>query len=154
MAVIPQEATLFKGTVRENVDPLGQYTDGSIWTALHRCHLAGVVRDLDASQNLSAGQAQLLCLVRAVLHNAKILCVDEATANVDEETDKLIQQTLRSNFRQSTVIIIAHRVRTILDCDRVLVMGSGTVLEFDSPDKLLQDRHSHFYQLLHQDYDS
>ncbi|XP_054264450.1 ATP-binding cassette sub-family C member 10 isoform X2 [Macrosteles quadrilineatus] len=154
MSVIPQEPTLFPGTVRDNIDPLRQYSDSNIWSAIQRCHLVGVIRDLDTTVELSTGQAQLLCLCRAVLHNAKILCVDEATANVDEETDKLITQTLRSNFRQSTVITIAHRVRTIIDSDRVLVMGEGTVLEFDTPEQLFQDRTSHLYQLLHQDYDS
>lgn len=72
MAVIPQETALFTGTVRDNVDPLGQYSDGSIWTAIHSCHLGSVVRDLDTTLTFSTGQAQLLCLVRAVLHNAKV----------------------------------------------------------------------------------
>uniref|UniRef100_A0A1B6CRI6 ABC-type xenobiotic transporter n=1 Tax=Clastoptera arizonana TaxID=38151 RepID=A0A1B6CRI6_9HEMI len=157
MSIIPQEAFIFTATIRENVDPLKQYRENEIWTALQRCHLKTVVRNsggLDTSEmTLSAGQAQLLCLARAVLRNAKILCIDEATANVDDATDKLIQETIRNCFRQSTVITIAHRVRTIMDSDRVLVMADGEVLEFDSPQILMQDRESHFYKLVHQDYD-
>jgi ATP-binding cassette subfamily C (CFTR/MRP) protein 10 len=98
--------------------------------------------------NFSVGQKQLICLARAILHNAKVLCIDEATANVDRETDRQIQQTLRSAFRKSTVITIAHRVQTILDCDRVLVMQDGQVAEFDQPDNLLAEPHSLFSQLL------
>lgn len=78
----------------------------------------------------------------------QILCIDEATANVDHETDRLIQLTLRAAFRQSTVLTIAHRVETILDSDRVLVMGDGRILEFDTPDSLLADTNSHFYQMV------
>ncbi|CAG2062584.1 unnamed protein product, partial [Timema podura] len=77
----------------------------------------------------------------------QILCIDEATANVDQETDGYIQQTLRSSFRQSTVITIAHRVRTIMDSDRVMVMANGRVIEFDTPEVLLQDKSSQFYQV-------
>lgn len=156
MAIIPQEAFLFTGTLRENLDPLDQYRDSEIWTALQRCSLINVVRNaggLDSKVNLSAGQAQLLCLARAVLHNAKILCIDEATANVDEETDKQIQETIRNSFKQSTVLTIAHRVRTIMDSDRVIVMGEGKVLEFDTPEALLSDKESHFYRLVHQDFE-
>lgn len=87
-----------------------------------------------------------------ILIYLQILCIDEATANVDETTDKLIQETIRNCFRQSTVITIAHRVRTIMDSDRVLVMGDGEVLEFDTPQVLLQDRESFFYKVVHQDY--
>nr|CAD7591948.1 unnamed protein product [Timema genevievae] len=126
LAIIPQDPFLFSGTVRENLDPLEEHQDPQLWDALQRCHLVAAVRKLGGLQapvgpggsHLSVGQRQLICLVRAVLHNAKILCIDEATANVDQETDGYIQQTLRSSFRQSTVITIAHRVRTIMDSDR------------------------------------
>jgi ATP-binding cassette subfamily C (CFTR/MRP) protein 10 len=159
IAIIPQEPFLFCGTVRQNIDPLGQYCDSELVAALRRCHLAAAINRLGGVEsqvghgglNLSVGQRQLLCLVRAVLHNAKILCIDEATANVDTETDRHIQRTLRTSFQKSTVITIAHRIRTVMDSDRVLVMGNGEILEFDCPDTLLKNKESHFYKLAHQE---
>lgn len=159
IAIIPQEPFLFCGTVRQNVDPLDQYCDSELVGALRRCHLAAAIDRLGGLEsqvghgglNLSVGQRQLLCLVRAVLHNAKILCIDEATANVDAETDRHIQRTLRTSFQKSTVITIAHRIRTVMDSDRILVMGDGEILEFDCPEKLLKNKESHFYNLAHQE---
>ncbi|XP_044256061.1 ATP-binding cassette sub-family C member 10 [Tribolium madens] len=156
---IPQEPFLFSGTLKENLDPLGEFRDNEIWDALKKVNLTETIRRLGGLKNIvvgggvnfSVGQKQLICLARAVLHNAKILCIDEATANVDRETDRQIQQTLRSAFRKSTVLTIAHRVQTILDCDRVLVMHDGQVVEFDQPDNLLANPHSLFYQLVNQD---
>ncbi|XP_044748946.1 ATP-binding cassette sub-family C member 10 [Coccinella septempunctata] len=153
---IPQEPFLFSGTLRDNLDPLGEFRDNEIWSALGKVNLVDTIKTLgglendvgSGGMNFSMGQKQLVCLARAVLHNAKILCIDEATANVDHETDRLIQLTLRTAFRQSTVLTIAHRVETILDSDRVLVMGDGRVLEFDTPDSLLADTNSHFYQMV------
>ncbi|XP_045480272.1 ATP-binding cassette sub-family C member 10 [Harmonia axyridis] len=153
---IPQEPFLFSGTLRDNLDPLGEFRDNEIWSALAKVNLVDTIKTLGGLENdvgcggmnFSVGQKQLVCLARAVLHNAKILCIDEATANVDQETDRLIQLTLRSAFRHSTVFTIAHRVETILDCDRVLVMGDGKILEFDTPDSLLADTNSHFYQMV------
>lgn len=162
LAIIPQEPFLFSGTVRDNIDPLKQYHDHEVYDVLNRCHIVDVVRRMGGlnaqvgsrGSCFSAGQKQLLCLTRAILHNAKVLCIDEATANVDQETDRLIQKTIRTSFRQSTVITIAHRIETIMDSDRVLVLGGGEVLEFDSPDVLMEDKTSHFYQLAVQNQDS
>nr|XP_012137463.1 PREDICTED: multidrug resistance-associated protein 7 isoform X2 [Megachile rotundata] len=128
--------------------------------ALEKCkvhtlvyRLGGLGATLDESgSNLSAGQRQLFCLVRAVLHNAKIVCIDEATANVDQETDKFIQTTIKSSFQSATVLTIAHRIRTIMHCDRILVMGDGEVLEFDEPNLLIQNTDSYFYQLACQEF--
>ncbi|KAK3914649.1 Multidrug resistance-associated protein 7 [Frankliniella fusca] len=155
LAVIPQDPFLFAGTVRDNIDPLKQYDDHEVYDVLNRCHIVDVVRRMGGlnahvgpgGSSFSAGQKQLLCLTRAILQNAKVLCIDEATANVDHETDRLIQKTIRASFRQSTVITIAHRIETIMDSDRVLVLGEGEVLEFDSPEILMEDRSSHFYNL-------
>ncbi|KAK9745777.1 ABC transporter [Popillia japonica] len=157
LSCIPQDPFLFSGTIRENLDPLDEYREPEIWSAINNANLIATVRrmgGLDAEvssggANFSAGQKQLLCLARALLHNAKILCIDEATANIDQATDRQIQCTLRSAFRKSTVITIAHRVQTVVDYDRVLVMGDGNVLEFDKPDLLLDDPSSHFYRLVH-----
>lgn len=160
LSIIPQNPFLFSGTIRENIDPLNQYPDSQLYRALEKCKLHTLVGRLgglgatleEGGKNLSAGQRQLFCLVRAVLHNARILCIDEATSNVDHETDKAIQATIKSSFRSATVITIAHRIRTIMHCDRVLVMGDGEVLEFDEPNILLQNTSSQFYDLASQEF--
>uniref|UniRef100_A0A8D9EWB0 ABC-type xenobiotic transporter n=2 Tax=Cacopsylla melanoneura TaxID=428564 RepID=A0A8D9EWB0_9HEMI len=156
--VIPQDPFLFSGTIRQNLDPNDRYRDSEIWTALQRCHLIPVVKKLGGlnaplshdGTNLSNGQKQLMCLVRALLQNAKILFIDEATASVDQDTDWQIQNTIRSCFLHSTVFIIAHRIHSVLSCDRVLVMSDGKVIEFDSPQTLRQDTQSAFYSLVTQ----
>ncbi|XP_072392166.1 ATP-binding cassette sub-family C member 10 [Diabrotica undecimpunctata] len=156
MFCIPQDPFLFSGTLKENLDPLEEFKDDEIWNALGRVNLTDVINSLGglnykidgSGSNFSVGQKQLVCLARAVLHNAKILCIDEATANVDEETDRLIQNTIRTAFRSSTVITIAHRIQTIFDSDRVLVMHQGEVVEFDKPDVLMADPSSYFYKLV------
>lgn len=159
LSCIPQEPFLYSGTIRDNLDPLGEFRDAELWSALTKVNMAVTVKQLgggllflveSGGMNFSVGQRQLFCLARALLHNAKILCIDEATANVDQATDRQIQQTLRSSFRRCTVITIAHRVQTVLDCDRVLVMGEGEVLEFDTPQLLLDDELSHFYRLVNE----
>ncbi|XP_076174317.1 ATP-binding cassette sub-family C member 10 isoform X2 [Ptiloglossa arizonensis] len=160
LTIIPQNPFLFSGTIRENLDPLNQYSDLQIYKALEKCQIHSLVYRLggfgatldESGSNLSAGQRQLFCLVRAVLHNAKIICIDEATANVDQETDKFIQTTIKSSFQSSTVITVAHRIRTIMHCDRVLVLGEGEILEFDEPNLLIQNVDSHFYHLAIQEF--
>lgn len=156
LSCIPQDPFLFSGTVRENLDPLQEYRDPEIWSALTRVDLAPTIKHFggldyvvaSGGLNFSVGQRQLFCLARALLRNTKILCIDEATANVDQETDRQIQHTLRSAFRKSTVITIAHRVQTVLDYDRVIVMSDGQILEFDKPENLLSDSTTIFYQLV------
>jgi len=157
LAIIPQDAFLFSGGVRNNLDPWKKYTDAELWTVLDRCHLDQAVRELggldadvgERGRHFSAGQRQLMCLARALLTRSKVLCIDEATASVDLETDKVIQQTIRSEFRESTVLTIAHRLDTIMDSDRVLVMDRGTVLECNTPQVLLGNKRSFFYGLVH-----
>lgn len=102
----------------------------------------------EAGRNLSLGQRQLLCLARALLTNAKILCIDEATASVDQKTDQLLQQTICQRFANRTVLTIAHRLNTILNSDRVLVLHAGKVVGLDSPTALCDQGHSVFRQLL------
>ncbi|XP_060078897.1 ATP-binding cassette sub-family C member 10-like [Ylistrum balloti] len=157
LAVIPQDPFLFSGTVRENLDPTSCYSDEELWGVLDRCHLRLPVDRLgglkgevgEKGRHFSVGQKQLMCLARALLTKAKVLCIDEATASVDLETDKLIQETIRQEFVESTVLTIAHRINTIMDSDRVLVMDQGQVSELDSPENLLKNPQSEFYQLVH-----
>ncbi|XP_032930257.1 multidrug resistance-associated protein 1 isoform X2 [Catharus ustulatus] len=156
VTVIPQDPVLFSGSLRMNLDPLNQHTDADIWTALELTQLKNFVADLpeqleykctDQGENLSTGQKQLVCLARALLRKAKILILDEATAAVDLETDVQIQSMLRTQFRDSTVLTIAHRVNTILDCDRILVLENGRIAECDTPEHLIAQK-GLFYSLL------
>uniref|UniRef100_A0A8C4HU33 ATP-binding cassette sub-family C member 10 n=1 Tax=Dicentrarchus labrax TaxID=13489 RepID=A0A8C4HU33_DICLA len=156
LAIIPQDPFLFSGTIRENLDPCGRHPDQQLLEVLDQCHLSPVVNrmgGLDAEvgergKSFSVGQRQLLCLARALLTRAKLLCIDEATASVDQKTDKLLQQTIREKFQDKTVLTIAHRINTIMDCDRVLVMHAGKVVEFDTPAALCQTDHSIFQRLV------
>uniref|UniRef100_A0A096MFK9 ATP-binding cassette sub-family C member 10 n=1 Tax=Poecilia formosa TaxID=48698 RepID=A0A096MFK9_POEFO len=156
LAIIPQDPFLFSGTVRDNLDPCERHEDQQLLDVLDQCHLSAAVSrmgGLDAEVGergkfFSAGQRQLLCLARALLTQAKVLCIDEATASVDQKTDKLLQQTIREKFQDKTVLTIAHRINTIMDCDRVLVMHAGKVVEFDTPAALCQNDTSIFHRLV------
>jgi ATP-binding cassette, subfamily C (CFTR/MRP), member 1 len=157
IGIIPQNPVLFSGTIRSNMDPFGLYTDDEIWNAINRCGMKEAVEQmpglLDApvaeyGENLSQGQRQLLCLGRALLKKCKILLLDEATSSVDYQTDQEIQRTLREDFAGCTVLTIAHRVNTIMDSDKILVMVDGKVGEFASPDELLADKKSNFSSIV------
>ncbi|XP_073264847.1 ABC transporter C family member 12-like isoform X5 [Populus alba] len=146
LSIIPQSPVLFSGTVRFNLDPFSEHNDGDLWEALERAHLKDAIRNnsfgLDAEvfeggENFSVGQRQLLSLARALLRRSKILVLDEATASVDVRTDALIQKTIREEFRSCTMLVIAHRLNTIIDCDRILVLEAGQVLEHGTPEELL-----------------
>lgn len=159
ISVIPQDPMLFKGTLRSNLDPFEDYTDEDVWTCLERICLRDFVRALpsqlqhmvdEGGANLSVGQRQLLCLGRALLRQSRVIALDEATANVDLESDALIQRTIRSEFRDSTVLTIAHRLDSIIDYDRVLVMDAGEAAEYDSPAALLARPESLFARLVAQ----
>ncbi|PRP78236.1 hypothetical protein PROFUN_13846 [Planoprotostelium fungivorum] len=147
LSIIPQDATLFTGTVRSNLDPFSQYEDRDLWRALESVQLKGFVEGLrdkleekitEGGENLSVGTRQLVCLARAILRHSRVLVMDEATAAVDFETDSLIQQTVRSQFKGATVLTIAHRLQTIMDYDKIIVLDKGVVAEFDSPQELLK----------------
>ncbi|XP_053965136.1 probable multidrug resistance-associated protein lethal(2)03659 [Anastrepha ludens] len=146
ISIIPQEPVLFSGTMRYNLDPFDEYSDAKLWEALEEVKLKGVVSDLpsglqskisEGGTNFSVGQRQLVCLARAILRENKILVLDEATANVDPQTDALIQLTIRSKFKNCTVLTIAHRLHTVMDSDKVLVMDAGRAVEFGAPFELL-----------------
>uniref|UniRef100_A0A8C1UG86 Multidrug resistance-associated protein 1 n=1 Tax=Cyprinus carpio TaxID=7962 RepID=A0A8C1UG86_CYPCA len=146
ITIIPQDPVLFSGSLRMNLDPFDGYTDEEVWRALELAHLKNFVSGLpdklnhecsEGGENLSLGQRQLVCLARALLRKTKILVLDEATAAVDLETDNLIQSTIRTQFEDCTVLTIAHRLNTIMDYTRVLVLDKGQMAEFDSPSNLI-----------------
>lgn len=210
LAIIPQDPTLFQGTIRSNLDPFEQYSDKDIFEALRRVHLikpdelSGALKDKgkgtpsraaspntlapttalnsvaaaaivgaakkaasasiaaeenvnvfhdlntpvsEGGSNLSQGQRQLMCLARSLLKSPKVLLLDEATASIDYESDAQIQKTIREEFSQTTILTIAHRLRSIADYDKILVMDAGEAIEYDHPHKLLQDQSTIFYSL-------
>jgi len=157
LALVPQDPVIFSGTIRTNLDPFDDYTDEQLWGTLSKVSMAEVVRQMGAGltasvdeggQNLSVGQRQLLGMARALLRNARILVLDEATSNVDNSTDLLIQKTLREAFADCTVLTIAHRLHTIMNSDRIMVLDSGNIMEFKPPAALLEDRSSYFSRLV------
>ncbi|KAF9114127.1 hypothetical protein BGX27_000106 [Mortierella sp. AM989] len=157
LTIIPQDPFLFGESIRANLDPLNKHTDAEIWAALESASLKSYVQTLpegistnieNGGENMSLGQRQLMSLARAMLtKNTRVLCLDEATAAIDVETDNAIQRALRREFTGCTVLTIAHRINTIMDSDRILVLDKGQVAEYDSPQKLLQNKESIFYSL-------
>ena len=148
MAVIAQDPVLFGGSLRRNLDPFSVQTDLDLWTALEEVQLKAMVEKLpgqleyrvnETGSNFSVGERQLVCLARALVQKSKIIVMDEATANVDFKTDNLIQEVIRHKFKDSTVLTIAHRLNTIMDYDKVLILDGGRMLEFDKPEILIQN---------------
>ncbi|KAK6473650.1 multidrug resistance-associated protein 5-like isoform X1 [Huso huso] len=157
LSIIPQEPVLFIGTVRVNLDPSSQYSDAQIWEALEKTHMKASIAQLperldsevlENGENFSVGERQLLCVARALLRNSKILLLDEATAAIDTETDGLIQETISESFCHCTTLVIAHRLNTVLNCDRIMVLDQGQVVEFDAPSALLSDENSRFHAMV------
>jgi len=158
MSVIPQTPVLFNGcTVRENLDPFHTYDEEAIWDALADVQMVDAVKELpdgistivaEGGLNFSVGQRQLLCLARAILRKNRILVLDEPTANVDGRTDELLQAAVAKSFAGSTIIAIAHRLDTVIEYDKILVLGGGRVLEFGSPKELLQKEDGYFSSMV------
>ncbi|QLQ77932.1 hypothetical protein HG537_0A01790 [Torulaspora globosa] len=176
ITIIPQDPTLFTGTVKSNLDPYCEYSDQQIFEALKRVNLV-TQEELDRSTegesssissenvnkflnlyseisegggNISQGQRQLVCLARSLLRCPKVILLDEATASIDYASDAKIQQTIRKEFSGSTILTIAHRLRSVIDYDKILVMDAGEVKEFDHPYSLLLNKNSIFYSMCEQ----
>ncbi|KAI7862036.1 P-loop containing nucleoside triphosphate hydrolase protein [Spinellus fusiger] len=168
LTIIPQDPTLFSGSIRSNMDPFDQFTDEDIFAALRRVQLlplddatsdseetavnANVFRNLTTSvneggKNFSQGQRQLLCLARALLKRSRIVLMDEATASVDFQTDKAIQKTISTEFAECMILCIAHRLHTVIEYDRILVLDQGTIVEFENPLQLINNTESTFYKM-------
>ena len=160
LSLVPQDPVIFSGTVRSNLDPFNETEgDAEIWNALKLSGLKSTIQELpdkkgldssidEGGGNLSVGQKQLLCMARALIRKSKILILDEATSNVDGETDTLIQNTIRMAFKDCTVLTIAHRLNTIIDSDKILLLDGGEVAEFDSPETLLSNPNSKFAEMV------
>ncbi|GMR50268.1 hypothetical protein PMAYCL1PPCAC_20463, partial [Pristionchus mayeri] len=157
LAIIPQEPVLFSGSLRFNLDPFSEFSDEQLWKTLELCQLKDFVSSspgqlsfliAEGGKNISVGQKQLLCLARVLLRRAKVLILDEATASVDVLTDSLVQSVVREEFREATVIAIAHRLNTVAGYDRIMVLEKGRIVEFDTPSALLSDRNSRYSRML------
>lgn len=153
ISIIPQDPVLFKGTVRYNLDPHQNCNDNDLWESLQKCHMKNRVESLEGQlnscveengENFSVGERQLFCLARALLRKCKILILDEATASIDTETDHLIQKTLQNAFCECTMLVIAHRLNTVIDCNRIIVMDNGKIAEYGKPSVLIKMKHSKF----------
>jgi len=156
LSIIPQDPVLFIGTIRYNLDPFDQHTDEKLWLALEKAYMKDVIAGLpmklethvvENGENFSVGERQLICMARALLQESKILLLDEATAAIDSATDAKIQITIRESFKDCTVLTIAHRLNTIMECDRILVMDDGKVAEFDTPSNLMSSEDSMFAKM-------
>ncbi|CAG9762940.1 unnamed protein product [Ceutorhynchus assimilis] len=153
ISIIPQDPLLFQGTIRQNIDPHNSYSDDDIWKTLDKVHMREHIDNLeltitDHGSNFSTGQRQLICLARAIIKKNKIVVLDEATANMDPDTEIFAQQAIDDNFKDSTVFIIAHRLHAVLHCDRIIVLDKGQIVEFDDPRRLLENKDSYFSKML------
>lgn len=156
LTVIPQDPVIFGGSVRMNLDPWEEHNDDNLWLALEHSHLKNFVSSLsegleyellEGGSNISAGQRQLLCLARALLRKTRILLLDEATASIDLETDQLVHNTIHNVFSHCTIVTIAHRLHTVMECDRIIVLSNGCIVEDGPPQRLLRDTSSYFYSM-------
>ncbi|CAF3429607.1 unnamed protein product [Rotaria socialis] len=145
LSVIPQLPILFSGTLRYNIDPFEQYSDEECFMALEAVQLKQLVRQhpdglhllvAEAGTNLSVGERQLICVARAILKKSNILLIDEATANVDHATDKMIQEVIADKFRDRTILTIAHRLNTVAGSDRILMLQHGEIVYFEVPNNM------------------
>jgi ABC-type multidrug transport system fused ATPase/permease subunit len=159
ISIIPQEPVMFAGTIRSNLDPFNKSTDAELWEALDAVFLADKYKNspskLDTvvtenGKSFSQGQRQLLCIARAILSKSKVLVLDEATASLDAQTDFMMQQAIKKNFSHLTMMTIAHRLNTIIGCDRVMVMDAGKLIEFDEPVRLFENKDGIFTSLVSQ----
>ncbi|KAG5204274.1 hypothetical protein JEQ12_002250 [Ovis aries] len=157
MSVVPQEPVLFIGTMKENLDPFNDHKEEDLWNALEEVQLKETIQGLpgkmetelaESGSNLSVGQRQLLCLARALLRKNKILIMDEATSNVDPRTDELIRKIIHGTFVQCTVVTITNRLSSVVDSDRIMVLDSGKLEEYDKPHVLLHNKNSLFYKMV------
>jgi ABC-type multidrug transport system fused ATPase/permease subunit len=156
LSIIPQGPVLFSNTVKFNLDPTLTHDDETLWEALRKVGMEKTVSEMrglealvsEGGENFSQGQRQLICIARALMRNAQILVMDEATASIDNETDAMVQEMIAKHFAHCTILTIAHRLNTIMESDRILVLDDGEIVEFDTPRNLLQDANGQFFKLV------
>ncbi|OWZ06366.1 ABC transporter [Phytophthora megakarya] len=157
LSIIPQTPVLFKGPLREYLDPFDEFDDGQLWEAVRQVGLSERVSEDETKlmmiveengENFSVGERQMLCMARALLRHSRIVIFDEATAAIDHETDHKLQRVIRTAFAKSTVLTIAHRLDTILDSDRIMVLDGGRLVEYAAPEELVSKGHGHFFELM------
>lgn len=155
--LIPQSPVCFVGTLRYNIDPFGEHSDTELWSALAKWRLRDYVRSLpghldyvvsEGGRNISSGQRQLMSIVRAWLRNSHVLILDEPTSNLDAETDAVLQNEVQTSFADRTILTIAHKLETVMESDRVIVLDEGKLVEFDAPSELMKLRRGHFRGLV------
>lgn len=158
LTIIPQDPSLMEGTLKYNIDPIGLYSDEEIERVMKQIGFWYICETnekglefliTEGGLNLSVGEKQLICITRAILRNSKIVVMDEATASIDFNTEEIIQKAINELLSQSTLITIAHRIKTIINSTRILVLSNGEIVEYDTPQNLLQTKTSHFYELYH-----
>jgi ATP-binding cassette subfamily C (CFTR/MRP) protein 1 len=156
LTIIPQDPALMEGSLRYNIDPLEKSDDNEIIKVMEKIGFDYIIkRDkqglnqeiAEGGSNLSVGEKQLICITRAILRKSKIIIMDEATASIDYKTEEIIQKAVSEILNDSTFITIAHRIKTILNYDRILTLDNGTIVDFDTPKNLLNDKNSLFYEL-------
>lgn len=157
--ILPQDPFLFDGSIRDNLDPRKQLTDQQIWNAIEQCDAKGIILKMgglnatinEQESNLSFSEKQMICIIRALLCQVKVLCLDEATSSLDAQTEAAICKTIKRAFSKSTVLMISHRPSSCLNCDSVMVISDGKLIEYDTPDKLIINSSSVFHKMwLHQ----
>lgn len=160
LSIIPQNPALFTGTFRSNLDPNGEHNDAELWKALKEINFEEfcIKNNIDlytpineGGRGFSAGQKQLICLARAMVLNNKILILDEATSYLDSETNDLIEKLITTKFSECTVLAILHRLTTVLNYDKVMILNDGAIVEYDNPNNLLNNKNSLFYKIMSED---
>ena len=145
-----------EGTLRYNIDPLNKYNDNEILEIMKKIGFDYIINNNEkglqqnieeGGENLSVGEKQLICICRAILRKSKIIVMDEATANIDYKTEEIIQKAINDILSNSTIITIAHRIKTIMNYDKILILDNGSVANFDSPNNLLKNKEGIFYEL-------
>jgi ATP-binding cassette subfamily C (CFTR/MRP) protein 1 len=156
LTIIPQDPAIMEGTLRYNIDPLNRNTDSEILNVMRKIGFDYILKRseqglnqeiAEGGSNLSVGEKQLICITRAILRNTKIIVMDEATSSIDYKTEELIQKAINELLNNSTFITIAHRIKTIIHYDRIMVLDNGQIVNFDTPQNLLNDKKSLFYEL-------
>lgn len=156
ISIIPQEPILLSGTLRFNIDPFDKFSDYQIWKVLDDIHIKKKIEifhlklddKIELFSNFSVGEKQLISVARTILSDTKLVLLDEATSNIDQTTDSIIQEIIKEKFKNKTLMIIAHRIHSVMNCDKIMVMDKGKIIEYDTPQNLLLNESSEFSKLV------